>query len=90
MSTKQSPLRKVRHGRGLTLDDVARKIGTDTGNLSRIERGLQCPKAAMAAKLAEFFAREIEECHVTYPERYADWVPPDGARAEEKVSQESP
>jgi transcriptional regulator with XRE-family HTH domain len=90
MSTKQSPLRKVRHVRGLTLEYVARKVGSDTGNLSRIERGLQCPKPSMAAKLAEFFAREIEECHVTYPERYADWMPPGAGQLDEKISLDSP
>lgn len=34
-------IRKIRQSKGLTLEDVAYAAGTDAGNLSRIERGLQ-------------------------------------------------
>lgn len=75
MSVEQSPLRKLRRARGLTLAFVARQVGIDTGNLSRIERGLQCPNRHIAARLAAFYAPEIDECHINYPERYPNWTP---------------
>lgn len=34
-------IRKIRQSKGLTLEEVAYAAGTDGGNLSRIERGLQ-------------------------------------------------
>ena len=34
-------IRKIRQCKGLTLEEVAYAAGTDAGNLSRIERGLQ-------------------------------------------------
>ena len=36
-----SVIREIRLAKGLTLEDVAYDAGTDGGNLSRIERGLQ-------------------------------------------------
>jgi transcriptional regulator with XRE-family HTH domain len=71
-----SPLRKIRLCRGLSLHTVALAVGSDTGNLSRIETGEQVAKKQLAAKLATFFAPHIDEMHVIYPERYSDWVAP--------------
>ena len=71
-----SPLRKVRLWRGLSLQAVACAVGSDTGNLSRIETGEQVAKKHLAAKLAAFFAPHIDELHVIYPERYGDWAAP--------------
>lgn len=36
-----SVIREIRQAKGLTLEEVAYAAGTDGGNLSRIERGLQ-------------------------------------------------
>ena len=72
----QTPLRKMRHLRGLSLKEVAKAVGSDTGNLSRIETGEQVAKKELAARLAALFAPAIDERHVIYPERYSDWIPP--------------
>lgn len=66
-----SPLRKARKARGLTLEDVAAKVGTDTGNLSRIERGQQASKD-MVDKLVKFFDGQVTELQIIYPERFAN------------------
>ncbi|AEV24604.1 putative transcriptional regulator [Azospira oryzae PS] len=67
-----SPLKQVRLKRNKTLQEVADAIGTDTGNLSRIERGQQVPSKAMAEKLAKYFDNEVTETQIIYPERFAD------------------
>jgi len=65
-----SPLKAVRTKRGQTLTEVALAVGTDAGNMSRIENGKQKASAAMAAKLAKHFGHEITELQILYPERY--------------------
>lgn len=80
-STEQTPLRKIRHARGLSLEEVARKVGTDSGNLSRIELGRQSITRELAASLASFYGSEICELHIFYPERYSDWSPKAAQRA---------
>jgi transcriptional regulator with XRE-family HTH domain len=74
-----SPLRKIRLWRGLSLHAVALAVGSDTGNLSRIETGEQVAKKQLAAKLAAFFAPHIDELHIIYPERYGEWAVPGAA-----------
>ena len=59
-------LRKCRKDRGLTLEIVATEIGTDAGNLSRIERGRQFPGRELARELASYYGLSIEQ--VLYPE----------------------
>jgi hypothetical protein len=49
-------------------------VGSDTGNLSRIETGEQIARRDLAARLAAFFAPDINELHILYPERYPGWV----------------
>jgi transcriptional regulator with XRE-family HTH domain len=73
--THVSPLRQIRRARGLSLAEVARKVGAQTGNLSRIETGHQSLSRDLAARLAALFAPDIDERHIIYPERYADWSP---------------
>jgi SOS-response transcriptional repressor LexA len=46
-------IRQARKARGLTLENVATKAGTDTGNLSRWERGIQSMSLAMLDAVAE-------------------------------------
>lgn len=62
-----TPLRALRKSRGLTLQEVANAIGTDTGNLSRIEQGAQ-RSLDLARKLVDFYGREaITELQILYP-----------------------
>lgn len=62
----------MRNFRGLSLEQVASATGTDTGNLSRIERGFQTPSQALAKKLADYFGPPITEIHIFLPEKFAD------------------
>ena len=67
-----STIKTIRLKRGQTLTQVARAIGTDAGNLSRVENGKQKPSPRMAARLAQHFGYEITEIQILYPERFAD------------------
>lgn len=64
------PIKAVRIQRGLTLQAVAHAVGTDAGNLSRIENGKQRASAEMAEKLAKHFGYAITEIQILYPERF--------------------
>ena len=46
---------QTRKSRGLSLERVAAEVGTDQTNLSRIERGEQVPKPALACSLYRFY-----------------------------------
>jgi transcriptional regulator with XRE-family HTH domain len=64
---KDTPLRALRKSRGLTLQEVADAIKTDTGNLSRIEQGTQ-KSLDMARRLVDFYGRDaITELDILYP-----------------------
>lgn len=66
-----SPLKLARLGRKLTLEQVAELVGSDSGNISRIERAKQIPNRDLAAKLVELFREdELTEVHLFYPERF--------------------
>lgn len=67
-----SPLKKARLSREQTLQFVANAVGIDTGNLSRIERGIQVPSKDLTEKLAKYFEGEVTETQIIYPERFAD------------------
>ena len=66
-----TPLQQVRHSRKLSLTQVANAVGIDTGNLSRIERGIQVPSKDLTEKLAQYFNGEVTETQIIYPERFA-------------------
>lgn len=66
-----SPLKQTRLRRNGTLAEVATAVGTNTGNLSRIENGKQKASPKLAEKLAKYFGHEITEIQIIYPERYA-------------------
>lgn len=57
-------LRQARMRHQQTLQEVAGAVGTDTGNLSRIERGQQVPSQSLAARLAKHFNEEITETQI--------------------------
>lgn len=73
-----TPLRKARKAKGWSLDEVVKRLAAigelaDTGNLSRIERGVQRASPRLAENLCRVFGtRKLNELHILYPERYAD------------------
>lgn len=50
---------QIRKSRGLSLAAVAEKVGTDAGNLSRVEKGEQVPKRELARALFEFYGGAV-------------------------------
>lgn len=70
MKENITPLRAIRCSKKLRLIDVARAVGIDTGNLSRIERGVQKPSLLLAESLSCFFDGSINELQILYPERF--------------------
>lgn len=64
-----TPLKVLRKREKVTLEQLARKVGTDSGNLSRIERGIQTPGKELATAIVEFFDNEITELEIFYPFR---------------------
>lgn len=68
---KKSPMRRAREKHGITLQDLAIKVGSDVGNLSRIERARQVPSSELAEKICKEISNgELTELHLIYPERY--------------------
>lgn len=61
-------LTQIRKSRGLTLEQVADKVGTDPTNLSRVEKGHQVPKRELARALFEFFGGAVELGAIYDPE----------------------
>lgn len=66
-----TPLRNIRNKRCLPLSAVAEAVGTDAGNLSRIETGKQKPTPQLAEALSLFFGGAVTELEIIYPERYS-------------------
>lgn len=73
-----TPLRRAREQSGETIQQVAAAVGVDSGNLSRIERGVQVPGRELTEKLAKYFDNKVTETQIIYPERFAepDPLPP--------------
>ncbi|WP_288082877.1 helix-turn-helix transcriptional regulator [Pseudomonas sp.] len=73
-----TPLRRARKAKGWSLEEVVKRLGAigelaDTGNLSRIERGVQRASPDLAEKLCQVFGkRALSELHILYPDRYAE------------------
>lgn len=87
-----TPLRKIRLERGLTLTEVSRATDIDEGNLSRLERNAQRASPDKAEILSKFYEGGISELEIIYPERFMGKEPPvagddghDGSRDGEKV-----
>ena len=67
-----TPMRIARLAKGVTLVEIAKHVGIDAGNLSRIERGLQIPDMALAERIATYFDNTISAiqiCHPNYKEK---------------------
>ena len=54
-------LRRIRKERGLTLDEMAKLLGTTKQALSRYERGERTPKITVAAKFAELLNMDLSD-----------------------------
>lgn len=54
-------IRKARKAKGLTLEALALQVGTDTGNLSRLERGKQGASRELLEKLMEVLGLSLAE-----------------------------
>lgn len=72
-----TPLKRARLAKKWTLADVSARLAqlgdaVDSGNLSRVERGVQRSSAALAENLSKVFGGEITEIHILYPERFPD------------------
>lgn len=66
-----TPLKTARLKRGYVLARVAASVGTDQGNLSRIENGKQRASPELAERLAKYFGYDITEIQILYPERFS-------------------
>lgn len=64
----ESLLTQTRKAKGLSLEAVAKQIGTDQANLSRVERGLQTPKRELARKLFHYYRGKIPVGAIYDPE----------------------
>jgi DNA-binding XRE family transcriptional regulator len=69
-STMIPPLKATRLERRQTLQKVASAVGTDAGNLSRIENGKQRASPELAERLASHFGYAISEIQILYPDRF--------------------
>ncbi len=56
-----SPLRQARLAKGLTTYDLAKEVGVSAASISRMERQLQYPSIATAARLASFLDLTLEQ-----------------------------
>lgn len=67
-----TPLQRTRKATKQTLEFVAAAVDSDTGNISRIERGIQTPSASLAEKLAKHFGPPLTDIQILCPEQFAD------------------
>lgn len=65
-----TPLKRLRKARGYTASAVAKSVGLDQGQYSRIENGAATTPATAEA-IVEFFGRDsIDEVRILYPDRF--------------------
>ncbi len=74
-------IRRRRKAVKWTLEDLAAEIGSDTGNLSRIERGEQVPSKELTDALVAYFEGEVTEMQIMWPERFVSESGADQATA---------
>lgn len=55
-----TPLREARKRRGLTVAEVAKAVGTDPSNMSRLELGHHPPPRELARALYRFYEGDVE------------------------------
>lgn len=66
-----SLITQMRKSRGLPLDQVAKAVGTDPTNLSRVEKGTQVPKRDLARALFRFYDGRVPLGAIYDPEFHA-------------------
>jgi transcriptional regulator with XRE-family HTH domain len=62
-----STLRNKRIAMGMRLIEAARELGTDPGNLSRIEAGTQFPRVDLAKRMASLYGLTLDEVFSSQP-----------------------
>ncbi|MDP2433844.1 MAG: helix-turn-helix transcriptional regulator [Pseudomonadota bacterium] len=67
-----SPLRKARRERELSIYEVADMVGVSAASISRMERRLQCPSVATAAKLGSLLGLTLEQILLPEPPESED------------------
>lgn len=65
---RESLMTQMRNARNLSLEQVAKTVGTDQANLSRVEKGKQVPKRPLARKLFEFYGGQVPLAAIYDPE----------------------
>lgn len=55
-----TPLREARKRRGLTVAEVAKAVGTDPSNMSRLELGHHTPPKELARSIYRFYRGDIQ------------------------------
>lgn len=80
MATFSKRLRKLRKERGLTLDQLANKLGTTKSTLSRYETGKREPKLDLVNELANFFDVSVDYILGRTDIKNPDIDIPDGVR----------
>lgn len=56
-------LSQIRQQHGMSMGELARRIGTSTANVSRWERGLVEPRYRHAVRLAEVLGVKVEQVY---------------------------
>lgn len=67
-------LRAIRKAKGLTLAQLGQFAQIDTGNLSRIERGVQMPTREVAARLANALSISLSDLYSAIVASNADFA----------------
>ena len=60
-------IREHRIASGLTLSEAAKKLATDAGNLSRVERGSQWPSVELAKRMSSLYGMSLDEIFAEAP-----------------------
>ena len=60
-------IKQARTKRGLILRDAAELLGTDAGNLCRIEQGQQEPSIKLARRISHFYGLSMDEIYQSDP-----------------------
>lgn len=68
-----TPLQSARKSKGLTQEQLAKKVGVSQAHISDLERNEERASADLAARLVKALGRRrIREEQILYPERFVD------------------
>lgn len=71
-----SPLKKARLARDLTIYELADRVEVSAASISRMERRLQCPSVATAARLSSLLGLTLEQILLPEPAEPGSEVAP--------------